>query len=181
MKRLESAKEKGGVDLDIIPLLDYINSLSDYYTTSSCAGRISLFHDVGSKKDSDWIGKWHRGVSFEEMMRAFEKRPSTGLVWFKYEPAILHIVAKDLEGASKLVNTARNSGFKKVGVIALKEDRYAVEVSSTERIEVPVAGDGRALVDEGYLRYLVGFANEQFRAGMNRFKRLEAAFLDELP
>lgn len=181
LKKLESAKERDEVDLDIMPLLDYINSLPDYYTTSSCSGRISLFHDVGSKKDSDWVEKWHRRVSSEEVMKAFEKRPPTGLIWFRYEPAILHIVAKDLEGAARLLTVARNSGFKKVGVIALKEGRNAVEISSTERVEVPIAENGSALVYEGYLRYLVEFANEQFQLGMKRLKRLEAAFLDELP
>lgn len=37
---------KGSVDEAIVPLVRYINAREEYYTTSSCAGRISIFSEV---------------------------------------------------------------------------------------------------------------------------------------
>ncbi|RLF92142.1 hypothetical protein DRN82_00495, partial [Thermococci archaeon] len=39
---LEIALRRGEVDEDIIPLLEKINSMENYFTTSSCSGRISV-------------------------------------------------------------------------------------------------------------------------------------------
>lgn len=38
---------KGGVDAAIAPLLDYVNAQECFYSTSSCAGRLVLFAEVG--------------------------------------------------------------------------------------------------------------------------------------
>lgn len=37
---------KGSVDVPIQPLIEFLNSDSDYFTTSSCSGRIIVFDDV---------------------------------------------------------------------------------------------------------------------------------------
>jgi len=44
--------KKGSVDKKIIPLIDKINSKDEYYTTSSCSGRIMLMADGKTKKDA---------------------------------------------------------------------------------------------------------------------------------
>ncbi len=180
MKKLEEAEENNEVDQEILPLLNLINSLKDFYTTSSCYGRISLLHDVGSKKDSGWVGKWHREVEFGEVLLALEKKPDDGIVWLKYEPAILHVVARDPEGAIKILTAARNTGFKKVGIIAMKKDRNMIEVCSTERMDVPIIQDGTLLVDTGYIKYLVETANKQFKKGNKKLKRLEKGLRETL-
>lgn len=180
MKKLEVAEENNEVDQEILPLLNLINSLKDFYTTSSCYGRISLLHDVGSKKDSGWVGKWHREVEFNEILLALEKKPDDGIVWLKYEPAILHVVARDPEGAIKILTAARNTGFKKVGIIAMKKDRNMIEVCSTERMDVPIIQEGTLLVDTGYIKYLVETANKQFKKGNKKLKRLEKGLRETL-
>ncbi|OYT40195.1 MAG: hypothetical protein B6U86_04565 [Candidatus Altiarchaeales archaeon ex4484_43] len=180
MRKLERAKKKGEVDSKILPLLDFINSLPDFYTTSSCSGRICLLHDVGSKRDNDWLGKWHREVEFDEVITALEEIPDNGLIWFKYEPAILHMVARELDGATEILRIARNSGFKRAGIMALKEGRNMVEICSTERVDAPLVWDGLLLVDREYIGYLIELANKQFEKGRGRLKRLENALLNEL-
>ncbi len=40
---------KGCVDEAIVPLVGHINSREEYFTTSSCAGRISIFSEVEEK------------------------------------------------------------------------------------------------------------------------------------
>lgn len=120
VEKFQKALRKGEVDTLLLPMITYLNSLSDYYTTSSCAGRISVFHDVGIKKDNNWLGKWHHEVKFDGIKSALRKIPRKGMVWFMYEPAIFHIVSKTLDSAIRIVNLARNSGFKKVGILSCK-------------------------------------------------------------
>jgi tRNA wybutosine-synthesizing protein 3 len=179
LKTLGEARSKGEVDTDMLPLIDIINSLEDYYTTSSCTGRTSVFYDPGSKKDSDWVGKWHRKVMPEEVSEALERIPGNGIIWFMHEPTIIHISCRTLENASRLVDLARNSGYKKVGILSFKDDRIIVEVCGTERIDAPMAIEGRKIISDEYLNELTELANNKFSKGMLRLERLMKA-LNEL-
>lgn len=38
---------KGSVDVKCLPVMDVLNTHDDYITTSSCSGRIALFHSIG--------------------------------------------------------------------------------------------------------------------------------------
>ena len=42
----EDASRKGSIDAPIIELVKYINEQENYYTTSSCSGRIIVFSEV---------------------------------------------------------------------------------------------------------------------------------------
>jgi tRNA wybutosine-synthesizing protein 3 len=175
LKGLFEAKNSGDVDPGMIPLIDYVNSLPDYYTTSTCTGRTSLFYDPGGKLDSGWVGKWHRIASPEEVIKALKEIPSTGRIWFMHEPTIMHIVCRDLARAGSLVELARNNGYKKTGILSYKEDRVLVEVCGTERMDAPVAQEGKALVEDKYIEYLTVLANEKFKKGMQRLSNFEGA------
>lgn len=39
--------KKGSIDDQIIDLVQYINAQENFFTTSSCSGRISVFSEVG--------------------------------------------------------------------------------------------------------------------------------------
>jgi len=173
MEKFNDALNSGRVDEGILPLLEFINSLQDFYSTSSCSGRITLLHDVGRKPDNEWLGKWHREVSTGEVLKAMEEPPGKGVVLFKYESAILHLVARELNDAEKILVIARDSGYKRVGIQGLSEGRYLVEICDTEKIDAPVIDSGRVLVDEKYLEYLVKLANKKFGKGMRKLERLE--------
>ncbi|MFZ2456319.1 MAG: hypothetical protein WAX07_07570 [Candidatus Altiarchaeia archaeon] len=175
LRGLDDAKNTGDVDSDIIPLIDYVNSLKDYYTTSTCTGRTSLFYDPGGKLDSGWVGKWHSTVSPGDVIAALAKMPRTGRIWFMHEPTIMHIVCRDLARAGALVELARNNGYKKTGILSYKEDRVLVEVCGTERIDAPVAEEGKSVVDNNYIEYLTVLANEKFNKGMQRLNKFELA------
>ncbi len=179
MKRLNAALREKEVDKELIPMIEYVNSLNDYYTTSGCAGRISLLHDLGSKLDSEMIVKWHRKVENDEILRLI--KPVNGIVWFMYEPMIVHIVSRTAAGAKKVLEIGLSSGFKRTGIRAFKEERYMVEICSTERIDVPVVENKKRLVDDDYVRYLVGLANKKFVQGQKKLVRLESNIKKGLP
>ena len=180
IKKLEGykkAKEKGEVDEDIIPLLDFINSLDFFVTLSSCSGRIAVVDlpNFGNKIECKFLGKWHKPVKLKDVLDSATK--CKNLAWLIQYPPIIHIACKDLESAKKLIAIANNSGFKRSGIISLKN--LVVEVSSLERIELPIAKNGKLLVDEDYLSLVIDLANEKLRRGKEKLKRFELMLRSE--
>ncbi|AFN03890.1 hypothetical protein PFDSM3638_05500 [Pyrococcus furiosus DSM 3638] len=172
---LEIALRKGEVDEDIIPLLKKINSLDNYFTTSSCSGRISVMEmpHFGDKVNAKWLGKWHREVSLDEVLGAIKKHRS-GQLWFLVRSPILHVGAKTLEDAIRLVNLAVSCGFKYSNIKSISNKKLIVEIRSTERMDVLLGENGRILVGEEYLRKIVEIANAQVRRFKEKLKRLES-------
>jgi len=177
MKKFESALSNFEVDEILVPLLRYVNSRDNFYTTSSCAGRITLFWDIGSKLKNDFMGKWHREVTFEEVkeqVAGIDKKD--GIVWFRQESMIFHIVGRTLDDAVVVLNIALKSGLKHSGVQVFKQGRYLVEICGAERMDVPVIDSGILLIDDNYLEYLINLANRKLRETRRRLEKFEVNF-----
>lgn len=175
LEKLERAKRSGEVDEDIIQLLDLINSFECYVTTSSCSGRIVLIEvpEIGDKLRARFLGKWHRTVSSEEILRCLRNFESN--VWLISDPPILHIACSDLECARNLMRIANDSGFRRCCLISLS--RPTVEVTSFERLEAPLAVNGKIVVSEEYVKILAEFANEKLLRGKDKLERFKAKLL----
>jgi tRNA wybutosine-synthesizing protein 3 len=54
---LKDKSPKGFLDAPILDLVQYINRVPQYYTTSSCSGRITMFCSTrgGARKGGKWI------------------------------------------------------------------------------------------------------------------------------
>lgn len=181
MLGLAQAREEGKADDDIADLVDMINKSDDFYTTSSCAGRVAVLqtpkkHD---KLESKWLGKWHQEVAFDNLKEALEKHDKY-VVYLQSECPILHVVARDCESAEKILFDAQQCGFKRSGIQAINPERVLVEICSTEMLEVPLAEDGKILVDDIYLSYLVNIANIKLRSGREKLDRLYKRLLGSL-
>jgi tRNA wybutosine-synthesizing protein 3 len=174
MRGLRKALEEDKVDHDIVPLLEKINALPDYFTTSSCSGRISVMEmsHFGDKVNSIWLGKWHREVTLEEVLGALGKHGS-GQLWFLVRSPILHVAARGLEDAVKLLNLAVGLGFKYSNIKSVSHKKLMVEIRSTERMDVPLGENGELWVDEAYIERIVKIANAQVRRFKGKLKRLE--------
>jgi tRNA wybutosine-synthesizing protein 3 len=174
MRGLREALEENKVDYDIIPLLEKINALSNYFTTSSCSGRISVMEmpHFGDKVNSIWLGKWHREVAVEEVLEALGKHGS-GQLWFLVRSPILHVAARGLEDAVNLLNLAISLGFKYSNIKSVSHKKLLVEIRSTERMDVPLGENGELWVDEVYIERIVKIANAQLRRFKEKLKKLE--------
>ncbi|WP_297502064.1 hypothetical protein [Thermococcus sp.] len=174
MEGLRKALAQNKVDHDIIPLLERINALGNYFTTSSCSGRISVMEmpHFGDKLNSVWLGKWHREVSFEEVLEAIGKH-SSGQLWFLVRSPILHVASRTMNDAVKLLNLAIGLGFKYSNIKSVSHKKLLVEIRSTERMDVPLGENGKLWVDERYIRRIVNLANAQVRRFKGKLKRLE--------
>ena len=148
----------GGIDKAVIPLCKLINSKNNYYTTSSCAGRISLMKETGRKQEKVFIFVTHKKTSFNEIRKALKTVESKEKIYFKHEPCILHVACESLNDSFALVSKARGSGWKKSGIISRNN---IVEIFSTEILAAPVMKKGRMLVNEDYLKILIREANQK--------------------
>ncbi|KAI8647284.1 methyltransferase TYW3-domain-containing protein [Parasitella parasitica] len=201
---------KGFIDAPILDLMHIINQHPDYYTTSSCSGRVAVYREGLEKdvdvNDPDAIEKTTKGgtwlyVSHDPILMPKEnldvwivqllfgnqsgkvvfsdKRPDDilgrQLIYFKFEPLILHIEASTSETAMQLLGTAYQVGYQNSGITPSR--RHMLAIRSTHKIDTPIAyveGDKiYCLVDPAYLILLLTMSNQKFESNMNRMKVFE--------
>ena len=170
----EKAKKDGKMDKDFIPLCNFLTKSKNYFSTSSCAGRITL---VGldmkeSKKESAFHRKWHRKVKFSEVRDGIESY-SGEVLWFKQEPIIFHLGTNNLENAKKILVACEKAGVKRSGIKVAKEGKFIVEIVGTHQINTPVREHGDTKLDDNYLKYLVKKANQKFDKNKKSLKKME--------
>jgi tRNA wybutosine-synthesizing protein 3 len=165
--------KKGGVDEYVSNLINFINHLPNFYTTSSCSGRISLFtcEDFTKKYTANWLFVSHKTISLDDCLSTLKQPLPSQNIWFRQESFILHVCARTIEDAKKFVVFAQLNGFKHTGIIALGK-RIIIEVIGTQRIAAPVVCEGELVVSENYLSFLVNLANNNLvkvHEGIDRF------------
>ncbi|OCK79760.1 hypothetical protein K432DRAFT_435162 [Lepidopterella palustris CBS 459.81] len=218
---------KGSIDAAIRTLVDEINHLDGLVTTSSCAGRISVFLE-GRKRYSSapdnleenqparagprgkgggvWLYCSHSPVEVPKKSSAFHFLSLFGMITpsgledinhtegrryihLKFEAMILHVLTASLDHAQKVLSAALGAGFRESGAVSLSSCGPA----ETHHPMVAVRSAGLSfdaiigyqnpddscisMVDEGYLRTLVGLANERFNINTERVQRFRTALL----
>jgi tRNA wybutosine-synthesizing protein 3 len=161
LTNLELAIREGLVDEEIIPILNKINNLSNYYTTSSCIGRVGIMEipkDKNPKLYSRWLGKWHHYATYDEMFNALKERKN-GYIVFVMNSPILHIACKDIESAKKMLELAIHSGLKASSIKSVSDRRVIVEILTTYKVDAPIGEDGELFVDDNYLKFLLDYSN----------------------
>ncbi len=138
LNSLEEAKADGLVDEPIIPLLSLINRHPNYVTTSSCSGRLLLLAIKEHKKDAYMYKRWHDIPSLEEVKKTVENYDDEKALWYKVEPFILHVAAKDIESAMKFAKVCKAAGLKRFGIQPIRTSRFLIELQGTGRVEIPL-------------------------------------------
>jgi tRNA wybutosine-synthesizing protein 3 len=161
LEKLKIAKNENLVDKGIIPIIDIINSNKNYYTSSSCYGRIVILElpYLGDKKNAVFLGKWHREIKPEDVFLALEKSSNKGQLWFLAQSPIIHVYSINIKSADQLVKIAANSGFKHSSFKTSKKN-IIVEIVSTERIDAPIGFNGELYCDKNYIFLLTDIANK---------------------
>lgn len=171
LKKADKSK-KGSIDRKIQSLVNAINKKKDYFTTSSCSGRIVLFDSgKGKKNEGEWLFVSHDLINADAKKKPFIsllkiKKENKQNCWFRFEPAIMHVNCSNLESAQKLLDLARNSGFKLSGIISAK--KATVEIRSSERIDVPAE-----IINPDDLDVLVKKANEKLKETHKKISKLK--------
>jgi len=168
----------GSIDKPIKDLYDKINSNENYFTTSSCSGRIALIIEDGLKAPNLILFRTHELINLEELKKEIEKASENKgcVIYLKQEPCLVVVSSKDQKNQIKLFNEARNNGWKKSGILSVNR-KLLVELMSTELISFPVISNGEILIEDNLLKVFVKRANENLKKGWEKIKKLEN-FLD---
>ncbi|KAK7490865.1 hypothetical protein BaRGS_00017921 [Batillaria attramentaria] len=152
---------KGSVDAAIVDLVEFLNDQPDFFTTSSCSGRIIVVDNVSEtgevqKQGCSWLFVTHDEACLEDIERNIVN--TKGEAVFKFEP--MH--------AAAVASGFRNSGITLGGKSASK---IIVAVRSTHALEVPLSSQGQLLVSSDYLQHLVHCANRKMTENLTRINR----------
>ena len=192
----------GHVDARARPVVALVNTHPAFYTTSSCAGRVSLFAEpttetrAAGMKGGEWVYVSHDPADAAAIVSAVRRKlgeaedesaspgefdPETSLT-LRFEPFILSVEAESVEAGGRFARLARDAGFRESGVVA-GERRAVCSVRCSIRMEAPLVAKGARLVSDEAIRALVAIANEKWAANATRAERLReriaAAFAAE--
>jgi len=163
----------GRWDKKIVSLCNKINSLSNYYTTSSCSGRILLIIDQDKKAENLFVFVSHEKVNLKNLEDKIKKGVLLKKdIKFKLESFILHINSRSLEDAKKFLEIGKKAGFKKVGIIGLKNG-FTLEIQGSEKLEFPIIKNKKVIVGDDFLKIVIKEANKKLETNWKKIKQLE--------
>ena len=159
-------------DEKIEELCNKINENLNYFTTSSCAGRIVLVKSALKKVPNIFLYKTHDLAKVDEVILALKENVNEEVIYFRQEPCALHVACKTFEDAVRLLKLAKESGWKRSGIFSTSQGKFVCELCSTEWIVAPLVKGNELLVNERYVEVLVGEANQKLEKTWGKIGRL---------
>ncbi len=163
---------KGTVDAGIRALCDIINNKENYYTTSSCSGRIQLLWIAPSRKkhETKFLYSTHDRADAKEVIKTLHE--SDGEVWLRTECFILHVVCRTIRDADSLLRACHQLGLKRAGIISMGP-KLTIEIINHPRIDAPLRTEGNILVQDHYIKFLTELGNTLLDKNRDMIARLE--------
>ena len=156
----QDKSSKKSVDKKIVSLCNKINSFENYYTTSSCSGRIVLIVDQEKKEKGLFLHVYHDLVTFDNFKNDLDSC-SDEFIKFKQQPCFVVVMCKTLESAINLMDLAKPLGFKMSGITSISSNGFCVGLMSTEKIEFPINKKNSA--NEAFFRDIIEFLWDFFQ------------------
>ena len=141
---------KSKIDKHIQSLINIINQKENYYTTSSCSGRVYL-RSNSHQKDNIKLLK----ISHDLINTEFFNINNNQLIWLQLADCIVHVACKDLDSATKLLNLAK-SVYKQSNILTIS-NKIILEIKGSQAISMPLFDDNKLLFNKNleWLRDLV--------------------------
>uniref|UniRef100_A0A8B9WED7 tRNA wybutosine-synthesizing protein 3 homolog n=1 Tax=Bos mutus grunniens TaxID=30521 RepID=A0A8B9WED7_BOSMU len=176
---------KGSVDEDVLEIVQLLNGQEQFFTTSSCAGRIILLDRSvnGSevqKQNCCWLLVTHKACVKDDVIifvvgKIAASNPSRKRFTFK-----IHVLfPKDSESSCLIValQKAKGDAILKFEPLVLHvqcrqlQDAQILAVRSTHGLEVPLSHQGKLMVTEEYINFLLKIANQKMEENKKRIER----------
>ncbi|OQV14005.1 putative tRNA wybutosine-synthesizing protein 3-like protein [Hypsibius exemplaris] len=182
------SSKKGTFDAEIRDLLEVLNRIPHFVSTSSCSGRVILFSQEGSGKGAC---RWHfvrhqndfTEDSLVDCLRDFAepaKLAENVDAVLKFEPFILHVRCRTLADAQILHALSVQAGFRNSGITIRRKGKegFAIHVAvrCTLHFEMPVTLGGELIVSPASFLKLAA----ELRGKMDRNAALILRFFDAL-
>jgi len=157
-------------------LCEKINNKENYYTTSSCSGRIVLLKSSDKKIENAFLFRSHEKLVFKDFKKVLKKIDYNGIVEFQQTPCILHVACRTIEDAFEIVRLAKLAGWKRSGIMSVdkKNRRVMVELHSTESMSFPIMNKKNLLVSEDCIKIVICIANSKLERVWKKIKKLES-------
>ena len=177
----EKAKSEAKADARIIPTVDFIFSKKEFFTTSSCSGRILLIQldSKETKKPKAFFAKYHSIPKFSEVWKKLHEKSQNNL-WFKQESFVIVLGANTLENAKKIMSVCRNNGVKKVGIMSAEEGKFLVEAFGSNYMSFLIKEKNKILGSEEFVEKQFKTACKKLHANWKMLEKLEKALRKEL-
>jgi tRNA wybutosine-synthesizing protein 3 len=171
LHKLETALSENKVDLEVLELINLINALDNYYTTSSCAGRIVILskNSFRGKYSASFLFKKHDLVSFNEIDSVLRDLPDFVLLYLNVEPPTFHIAASSINHAIFLHQMALDSGLGYSMFKTIKKS-IVIEVRGTGMLQIPIGHNNKVFIEPPYLKFVLDHGNEILKQEQNRVK-----------
>ncbi|BFZ03560.1 hypothetical protein BsWGS_06599 [Bradybaena similaris] len=176
LDRLKHAdlSRKGSVDEALHDVVNLINAMPMYFTTSSCSGRTIVVQNQSDenkiqKNGCKWLHVTHDAVQAIDIENAV--KDVTGEAVFKFEPMVMHVQCWTLEDARRMHQAAVAAGFRNSGITVGTKGKIIIAVRSTHSLEAPLSSEGKMLVSNDYLKYLTTSANRKLEENFARIHR----------
>ena len=182
---------KGCIDGPVISIVDFLNSVQEFYTTSSCSGRISVYEHGLSRKGINWLLVNHGTVTIDLIWDAIINKGIEGhnnildhenkndsnhynenlLISFKCEPSIIHVCCHNLEGAKTLLHMVLACGFRESGLTISGSGKIMLAIrTNSDSLELPILLKSCLLYKKETLALVVEEANQRL---LHNFARLD--------
>lgn len=173
LTKIDKSK-KGSIDTSIKNLVSLINKKSDYYTSSSCSGRIILFSTPksGKKQETKWIFVSHKKASLKELKKYL--KPSKEQLWLRQESFILHVCCRNIQAAENLLNLCEKAGLKRAGIHSVK--KIMVEIINTPYLNTIIGEKNKLLVNDNFIKAWLREANKNIEKNNKKIKQVENIF-----
>ena len=170
----------GKWDEKIVFLCNKINSSENYYTTSSCSGRVVLMIEQEKKSHNLFLAVSHELISFNWLENNLNKiiknkKLNKLLIKFKCEPPILHVICRNLGNASLLLEKAKSSGMKHSGIHYIGKS-IILEITGDDRLEFPIFSKNKILVNDDFLKLTAKESNKKLKNSWKMIEKLENFF-----
>ena len=182
---------KGSVDQPIAKCIEIINRHPEYFTTSSCSGRVAVFCEGsrgGKARDGYWLFVSHDPISvstadLHSQLQQKIQQPTDSCtfddryIYFKFEPMILHVECASVDAAQRLYSCVYQLGFRNSG-ISIAKCKFVVAIRSSLKLDAPIAVNGKWIVEhdpQSLLEHLVRIANAKFDQNFAKLRELESA------
>lgn len=172
---------KGSIDEPIIKLIEHFNRSNNFFTLSSCSGRITLISHPSSKLkyNNSFLLNSHKIVNINKTYDLILNSLSSGLnnlLYLRFEPFILALEADSLINATFLISLARNSGYNDSAI-----KKIVVTIKSSNRLEIPLGnGDLIDPFSSNWLKYVLGVANDNLNKNLSKLAQFSEAVFDKI-
>jgi tRNA wybutosine-synthesizing protein 3 len=188
MRKLKEAISKNAVDVEILPFLEIINKQQEFFTTSSCAGRIVILEvdKIGKKEGSKFIYKKHESPDFNELKKLLISHKFSNEAWLLVEPPIFHLGANNLENAKKILNLGLSAGLRRSGIRSISDNWIIVQLWGTGHMDIPLGNKKNNYFynNHEYTDFVLDIAKNALHHGKNQLKRffvnLKEDFIQDL-